>query len=158
MLDLSDINPFESPETKPYVSDKQVAKTLSLWKAYEEGDIKRFEKLVAESGPDLREDSFMSRFVPDLIRTFRSHIITRVIQPYQRVRIGFVSGEIGVTDDECEALLVALILDNRVRGRIDQMNKIILLESAANDLKYRGLSRWTQQISVLTQAIPNKLG
>jgi COP9 signalosome complex subunit 2 len=159
MLDLSTINPFESPETKPYKNDAKIATFQTMHQVFEKGDIKKFEKLLQESGAELKDDPFMSKFIPDLLRIYRSHVLLRVLRPYRRVRISFLSQELGVTDDICEDLLVTLILDNRLRAHIDQINKFLVLATATSEAerKYVSLSKWSQQISTMVQAMPNKL-
>ena len=44
----------------------------------------------------------------------------RLIQPYMRIRIPFVSKELNIPEPDVEQLLVGLILDGRIQGRIDQ--------------------------------------
>lgn len=83
----------------------------------------------------------MSRFVPELLSNVRSSAILKILKPYTRVRLGFVSQvlppyffpslakALGISTDECEKLLVTLILDNKLRGHIDQINQIVLIEA-----------------------------
>eukprot|EP00727_Mastigamoeba_balamuthi_P006841 m51a1_g2778 putative proteasome component region pci domain-containing protein (440) ;mRNA; r:1042894-1044752 len=160
MLDLSTINPFESPETMPYKSDPQMATMVRLHDVFEAGDVKLFEKLLSESGAEVVEEPFMKRFVPDLLRIYRSHVLLRVLKPYQRVRLSSLAAELGITEDVAESLLASLILDARLRGHIDQINRFVVMQSALSSLdsKYTSLSRWTQQLASLGQTIPNKLG
>lgn len=47
MLMESDINPFESQETKPYKSDPQVVAMTDLVNAFQRKDIVDFEKILA---------------------------------------------------------------------------------------------------------------
>jgi COP9 signalosome complex subunit 2 len=50
--------------------------------------------------------------------------VLRAIQPYTRVRIPFIARQLNVPAGDVEALLISLILDGRVRGRIDQVNQV----------------------------------
>ncbi len=46
----------------------------------------------------------------------------KLIEPYTRIRIPFVSKELNIPTQDVEQLLVSLILDNRIQGHIDQVN------------------------------------
>jgi len=48
-------------------------------------------------------------------------VLLKLIQPYTRVRIPFISQRLNIPEKDVEALLVTLILDNRVAGHIDQV-------------------------------------
>ena len=47
-------------------------------------------------------------------------MVLKLIQPYTRIRIPFVSQQLNVPEADVEQLLVSLILDNRINGHIDQ--------------------------------------
>ena len=51
----------------------------------------------------------------------------KLLQPYTRVRIPYISEELNVDEAEVESLLVSLILDCKIDGRIDQVNKQLIL-------------------------------
>lgn len=48
-------------------------------------------------------------------------VLLKLIQPYTRVRIPFISQRLNVPEKDVESLLVTLILDGRVAGYIDQV-------------------------------------
>ncbi|RAL66704.1 hypothetical protein DID88_007488 [Monilinia fructigena] len=58
MLMKSDINPFESQETKPYKNDPRIAAMTDLVDAYQRDDIHKYEA-VLKSNKDLMADSFI---------------------------------------------------------------------------------------------------
>jgi len=49
MLMLSEINPFDSTEAKPYKSDAEIVAMTNLVHAYEHNDIKTFEKVLKDN-------------------------------------------------------------------------------------------------------------
>lgn len=51
-------------------------------------------------------------------------VVLKAIQPYTRVRIPFIAHQLNVPAPDVEQLLISLILDGRVRGRIDQVNQV----------------------------------
>ncbi len=48
-------------------------------------------------------------------------VVLKLIQPYTRIRIPFVSKQLNIPETEVEQLLVSLILDGRIRGYLDQV-------------------------------------
>lgn len=50
-----------------------------------------------------------------------SQVLLKLIQPYTRVRLPFISDKLNIPEKDVEQLLVSLILDNRISGYIDQV-------------------------------------
>ena len=48
-------------------------------------------------------------------------VLIKLIKPYTRIKIGFISGELNIDPNDVESLLVSCILDNTIYGRIDQV-------------------------------------
>lgn len=95
-------------------------------------------------------DSFISQYIEDLLKNIRMQVcalcefarcirvtprsncclhncrmsvpqvVLKLIQPYTRIRIPYVSKQLNVPEADVEQLLVSLILDGRIRGSLDQ--------------------------------------
>ncbi len=52
-----------------------------------------------------------------------TQVLLKLIQPYTRVRIPFISKKLNVPEADVEGLLVTLILDGRLQGHIDQVGR-----------------------------------
>ena len=52
-------------------------------------------------------------------------MVLKLIQPYTRIRIPFISKELNIPEQDVEQLLVSLILDSRISGHIDQVRYTI---------------------------------
>jgi predicted transcriptional regulator len=50
-------------------------------------------------------------------------VLLKLIQPYTRVRLPFISEALHIPESDVEQLLVSLILDNRVQGHVDQVSQ-----------------------------------
>lgn len=57
----------------------------------------------------------------DFVPPFPHQVLLKLIQPYTRVTIPFVSQKLNIPVKDVEALLVSLILDKRIVGHIDQV-------------------------------------
>ena len=49
-------------------------------------------------------------------------VLIKLIKPYTRINIKFISGELNIEPSDVESLLVSCILDSTINGRIDQVS------------------------------------
>ena len=52
---------------------------------------------------------------------FYPQVLIKLIKPYTRINIEFISKELNVDAADVESLLVSCILDSTIQGRIDQV-------------------------------------
>lgn len=52
-------------------------------------------------------------------------VLIKLIKPYTRIYIPFISKELNIDVSEVESLLVSCILDSTIRGRIDQVTLLL---------------------------------
>ena len=157
MLMESNVNPFDAQEARPFRTDPEVVAITSLVAAYQRNDIERFEELLDLNRKQIMEDAFVRDYVEDLLKNIRTQVLMRVIKPYTRVGIPFIAGELKIPEKDVEALLVSLILDARIRARIDQLNNVVEIqrdptEAAAADV-YKGLEGWATAIQAQLGAL-----
>ena len=53
--------------------------------------------------------------------TLLHQVLIKLIKPYTRIQIKFISGELNIESADVESLLVSCILDTTINGRIDQV-------------------------------------
>jgi len=159
MLMLSEINPFDSTEAKPYKNDPEIVAMNALVSAYEKSDIKSFEKILKENKKTILDDPFMRDYIDDLLKNIRTQVLLKILTPYTKIRILFLAQELNITSKEVEDLMVSLILDNKIRGRIDQVNQLLELDSSKGShfWKYRAVDKWAQQLGVLSNTVLQRL-
>jgi COP9 signalosome complex subunit 2 len=56
-------------------------------------------------------------------------VLIKLIRPYTRIQIAFISGELNIEPGDVESLLVSCILDNTITGRIDQVTTFFTSQS-----------------------------
>uniref|UniRef100_A0A0X3PVD8 COP9 signalosome complex subunit 2 n=1 Tax=Schistocephalus solidus TaxID=70667 RepID=A0A0X3PVD8_SCHSO len=157
MLIKSSINPFDSQETKPYKDDPQIMAVTSLVTAYQENDINEFEKILREQRAAIMEDAFLREHIEALLFNIRTEVLIKLIRPYTRIRIPFISKQLNLEEREVESLLVACILDNVVQGRIDQANQMLILSSEpVYEARYQALDKLSSRLKNLQTSIVNR--
>ena len=158
MLTKSSVNPFDSQEAKPYKNNPEIKAMTSLISAYQNDDIVEFEKILSAHRGAIMEDPFIREHIEELLRNIRTQVLIKLIKPYTRVRISFVSQELGIDATEVEALLVSCILDNSINGRIDQVDQIMELDQEPEGgARYQALDKWAQQLQTLHSNIVGRV-
>ena len=146
MLSSSDINPFDSREAKAYQDYPQVKAVIELRRAYDNGDARLFEKALKNKDANLMEDKFLIPFIEPLMLEIRSKVLRKIVKPYKSIRLNFISKHLNVPDSEVEAIVMRLVMDGMLVGKIDQINGILHLGSVDKDEKYKALEQWTKNL------------
>jgi COP9 signalosome complex subunit 2 len=148
MLMRSTINPFDSQEAKPYKDNPDIQAMTNLIGAYQNNNIKEFEILLKQNRQSIMDDQFIREHIEILLRTIRTKVLVKLIKPYTKIRIQSIAHELNIDTNEVENLLVSCILDQTIRGRIDQVNHVLELDQQQN---IQGLHRYQAITQVATQ-------
>ncbi|PAA59804.1 hypothetical protein BOX15_Mlig020563g4, partial [Macrostomum lignano] len=157
MLRQVGINPLDSQEAKPYRNDPEVTAMTSLVAAYHANDIHSFEQLLRQHRAAIMEDPFIREHIEELLRNVRTQVLCRLIQPYTRIRIPFISAQLNIDQAEVEALIVSCILDNLIVGKIDQQAQVLVIERAAVQQQYQTMDKLANQVTGLHKAVIARL-
>lgn len=158
MLMESKVNPFDAQEAKPYKNDPEILAMTNLVAAYQRNEIMEFEKILKNNRRTIMDDLFIRNYIEDLLKKIRTQVLLKLIRPYTKIRIPFVSQELNIPEKDVEALLVSLILDNRIAGHIDQVNQLLELGDKSKDMKkYVAVDKWSTQLGTLHQTVVNKI-
>ena len=114
-------------------------------------------------------------------------VLIKLIKPYTRIQIKFISGELNIESGDVESLLVSCILDNTISGRIDQVQNVKcriipnmmqdskpcqsyawcvpgkvsgvleLDQSSEGSARYVALDKWNNQLNNLQKLVVNKM-
>ncbi|KAI8854698.1 PCI domain-containing protein [Chytridium lagenaria] len=111
---------------------KEIEAMTNLVNAYQRKDIRDFEKILRENRRTIMDDPFIRTYIDDVLKNIRAQVIIKLIKPYTRIDISFVSKshqQLNIPSEDVETLLVALVLDNRINGKIDQVNQRLELNT-----------------------------
>ncbi|KAK6776274.1 hypothetical protein RDI58_027275 [Solanum bulbocastanum] len=158
MLMESEVNPFDGQEAKPYKNDPEILAMTNLIAAYQRNEILEFEKILKSNRRTIMDDPFIRNYIEDLLRNVRTQVLLKIIKPYTRIRIPFISKELNVPEKDVEELLVSLILDNRIHGHIDQVNRLLECGDRSKGMKkYAAIDKWNTQLRSLYQTVGNRI-
>ncbi|CAK9314099.1 unnamed protein product [Citrullus colocynthis] len=157
MLMESEVNPFDGQEAKPYKNDPEILAMTNLIAAYQRNEILEFEKILKSNRRTIMDDPFIRNYIEDLLKNVRTQVLLKLIKPYTRIRIPFISKELNVPEKDVEQLLVSLILDNRIDGHIDQVNRLLERGDRSKGMKkYTAIDKWNTQLKSLFQTVSNR--
>ncbi|KAJ7610967.1 PCI domain-containing protein [Roridomyces roridus] len=158
MLTGSEVNPFDSQETKPYKTDPQIKAMTDLVDAYQRREVHSAEKILKDNHSTIMDDSFIRLYIGELLRSLRTQYLIDLIKPYTRLELSFLAKQLNVDIAEVEELLIGLILEGKVEGRIDQVGMRLELDSkqSLEKKRYAALNKWTEALEGVHSAVVGK--
>jgi COP9 signalosome complex subunit 2 len=152
MLMKSDINPFESQETKPYKGDARISAMTDLVDAYQRDDIHKYESIL-QNNKDLLEDPFIAENIDEVTRNMRTKAVVKLIAPYTRFKLSFIAKQLRISVPEVQDILGFLIVDKKVKGKINQQDGTMEIENNSDAERLNAMQEWNSAISSLCKAI-----
>jgi len=158
MLTGSEVNPFDSQETKPYKNDSQIKAMTDLVDAYQRREVFAAEKIIRDNRSTIMDDPFIRQYIGELLNSLRTQYLIDLIKPYSRLELSFLAKQLNVDKEEVEELLIGLILEGKVDGRIDQVSMRLELSRKQNLEKnrYAALDKWTDALEGLHGVVIGK--
>ncbi|KAJ7116781.1 PCI domain-containing protein [Mycena crocata] len=158
MLTGSEVNPFDSQETKPYKTDPQIKAMTDLVDAYQRREVHSAEKILKDNHSTIMDDSFIRAYIGELLRSLRTQYLIDLIKPYTRLELSFLAKQLNVEINEVEELLIGLILEGKVEGRIDQVGMRLELDrkQSLEKKRYAALNKWTEALEGVHTAVVGK--
>ncbi|KAH7402774.1 PCI domain-containing protein [Pyrenochaeta sp. MPI-SDFR-AT-0127] len=155
MLSGSDINPFDSQETKPYQNDPRISTMTDLVNAYQREDIHEYEKIL-QNNKDLLQDPFIAENIDEVTRNVRTKAVVKLVAPYTRFTLAFISKQLKISLPEVQEIVGFLIVDKRLRGKINQQNGTVEIESSTDMDRVQAMKEWSAAIGSLWQTVLNE--
>ena len=152
MLMKSDINPFESQETKPYKNDPRISVMTDLVDAYQRDDIHVYESIL-QNNKDLLEDPFIAENIDEVTRNIRMNAVMKLVAPYTRFSMKFIAKQLKISLSEVEDIIGFLIVDNKLKGRIDQEQGVVEIQGRSDINRTDSLAEWAKASRGLWQAV-----
>jgi len=159
MLQESEEDPFKHPETQPFKNNQEIAILMGMATNQRKTQLKDFENMLKRNKSTIMNDSFTAATMPTILRKLRVKVLQKIVKPYSRIDLQTLCENLFIDENEVMDLLVSQILDGRVNGRIDMVNKrlVLLGKSAQSDHRYNSLDHWIRQVSSLQSTVTGKV-
>jgi len=155
MLMGSDINPFDSQETKPYKNDPRIAAMTELVDAYQNDQMHQYEAVLTKN-KDLLADPFIAENIDEVTRNMRTKAVVKLVAPYTRFKLEFIARRLNISTPEVQDIVGFLIMDGQLRGKINQDTGTVEIESRADTDRMRAVGEWTSAIQSLASFVLNE--
>lgn len=152
MLMKSDINPFESQETKPYKGDARISAMTDLVDAYQRDDIQKYES-VLQNNKDLLEDRFIAENIDEVTRNMRTKAVLKLIAPYTRFYLASIAKRLNISVPEVQDILSFLVVNGKVKGQIDQQRGMMVIDDETDQEHVGAMTAWNDSLSALRKAL-----
>ncbi|KAF2089985.1 PCI-domain-containing protein [Saccharata proteae CBS 121410] len=155
MLTGSDINPFDSQETKPYKNDVRIAAMTDLVDAYQRDDIHGYERILQDN-EDLLADPFIAENIDEVTRNMRTKAVVKLVAPYTRFTLDFISTQLKMSRPEVQDIVGFLIVDKKLGGKINQQQGTVEMESSTDRDRVQAMQEWTAAVGSLWATVLNE--
>lgn len=152
MLMKSNINPFDSQETKPYKSDPRISAMTELVDAYQRDDVHAYEKAL-RNNQDILADPFIAENIDEVTRNIRTKGVLKLIAPYTRMKLSWIAKQLRISEPEVQDILSFLIIDGKIKGSVNQQAGVLEITSDADISRIQALDSLTTSINELFGAV-----
>ena len=152
MLMKSEINPFDSQETKPYENDPRISTIKNLVDAYQRDDIHRYENIL-QSSKEVLADPFIAENIDEVTRNMRTKGVLKLIAPYTRFNLAFIAEQLKISVAEVQDIVGFLIVDGKLKGKINQEQGTVEVESSEDIRRTHSMQQWTSAIDSLWRTV-----
>ena len=155
MLMKSDINPFDSQETKPYKNDPRISAMTDLVDAYQRDDIHKYESIL-QNNKDALADPFIAENIDEVTRNMRTKAVIKLVAPYTRFTLAFVAKQLNISANEVQDIVGFLIVDKKLKGKINQGEGTVEVDSSTDTERTIAMQEWSSAVGSLWKTILNE--
>ena len=117
-----------------------------------------FNEIFNEHKQEILDDPFVNVYVEDILLSVRTQAIIKLLKPYTEIGMDFIAEELDITVNDVELLLVALILDGKLSGSIDQMTGSLSINKRADgEKRYAAMGKWANQLGAVSSSVATKV-
>ena len=97
-------------------------------------------------------------YLDDLLRGIRLNVLLAKVKPYKTVGLAFLAKELQVSVEDIRSLLSELILEEKIKGQIDQLNGFLEVSSAGQEAasKHLAMRDWAKTLQSLHLELTKK--
>ncbi|EDN03374.1 COP9 signalosome complex subunit 2 [Histoplasma mississippiense (nom. inval.)] len=121
--------------------------------AVQRDDIHAYEEIL-HNNPDVLSDPFIAENIDEVSRNMRTKAVLKLIAPYTRFSLAFISKQIKISLPEVQDILSFLILDQKIPdATIDQETGAVVINRADDHERLQALGTWTSQLNLLWRSV-----
>ena len=128
-------------DTVGYSQERDVLCIKEVSRAFERRSIELYRQVATAYAAELASDEFVRTHLARLYEALVEENIVRVLEPYSAVEVERVAALVGIDPAAAEKKLSTMILEEKVRGVIDQNRGVLVLfeEAPEDSILARGI-------------------
>lgn len=120
--------------------------------AYQRDDMHKYESIL-QNNKDVLADPFIAENIDEVTRNMRTKGVFKVVAPYTRFTLAFVAKQLNIPATEVEDIIGFLIVDGKLKGRINQSNGTVEILGTSDGSKTVAMQEWSNAIGSLCRVI-----
>jgi COP9 signalosome complex subunit 2 len=126
-----------------------------LVEAYQRNEIHRYESILEKNKADILSDPFIREHIDEVTRNIRTEALLKLIAPFTRFTLDFIARQLRISVPEVQEILGFLILDKKIRGKINQENGTVQIESNVDAERMHAMKEWSSALERLSTTLFN---
>lgn len=127
-----------------------------LVEAYQRNEIHRYEQILETHKAEILSDPFIREHIDEVTRNVRTEALTKLIKPYTRFTLRFIADQLQISVPEVQEILGFLILDKKIRGKINQKDGTVEVASKSDVERMESMQEWSKQFENLWKTVLNE--
>lgn len=127
-----------------------------LVEAYQRNEIHRYEQILETHKAEILSDPFIREHIDEVTRNVRTEALTKLIKPYTRFTLKFIADQLQISVPEVQEILGFLILDKKIRGKINQKDGTVEVASKSDVERMESMQEWSKQFENLWKTLLNE--
>eukprot|EP01125_Pyxidicula_operculata_P001222 TRINITY_DN11152_c0_g1_i1.p1 TRINITY_DN11152_c0_g1~~TRINITY_DN11152_c0_g1_i1.p1 ORF type:complete len:473 (-),score=115.18 TRINITY_DN11152_c0_g1_i1:65-1483(-) len=150
---------FNDRRGATYATNQEIVPFKSLSDAFQHKDINEFEKIISANKKTFHDDKYVAAWIPGVRRRLQKRIFLELVKPYTTLAIPFVAKVLRQSTEECEELIVELVLDGEVDLSVDQIGGVLIINKSPSESnrKYAVCQKWTSSLTTLSRNVMIKV-
>lgn len=124
-----------------------------LVEAYQRNEIHRYESILENNKAEILSDPFIREHIDEVTRNIRTEALLKLIAPFTRFTLAFIAKQLRINVAEVQEILGFLILDKKIKGKINQEKGTIEVEANVDAERMKAMSEWCTALSGLSNTL-----
>lgn len=120
--------------------------------AYQRGDLQRYESIL-QNNTDVLADPFIAENIDEVTRNLRTKGVLKLIAPYTRFSLAFIADQLKISVAEVQDIVGFLIVDNKLKGKINQEEGTVEIESSEEIGRTHSMQQWISALNTLWRTV-----
>lgn len=146
MLSAENTDPFGSREAKIFEESRDVVPVAKLYEHFCDNDIHKYNENIRKNPAIFEKDIFIKGLMDPLKNKLLRKTTVSLLVPYNRVHLSWLSKKLYLNTEETEQLLVAMILDESIHARINQVESTLEIRKPKSKAILNSLKSWSSAL------------